>query len=146
MDLAVLVSGWSKDPSTKIGAVIARPNKTIASVGFNGFPRGIADDSRLNSRGLKYPIIIHAELNAILNCYERPEGYNLYCTVPPCGQCAAAIIQSGIRSVTSPFIAPEGMNQLDRINWDDLGRIARDILTESGVLVFEYIDRKIKLA
>lgn len=40
LDLAVFIGDWSKDPSTKVGAVLVRPDRTIAGLGFNGFPRG----------------------------------------------------------------------------------------------------------
>ncbi len=99
--LAQHISLWSKDPSTKVGAVIVRPNKTIASVGYNGFPRGVDDSPSLyENREIKYARVVHAELNAILNSPERPEGYTIYTHScgwgPACSNCAAAIIQSGI--------------------------------------------------
>ena len=67
LGLAAHIATWSKDPSTKVGAVIVRPNKTIVSVGFNGLPRGVDDlDSRYNERALKYAMTVHAEANARL--------------------------------------------------------------------------------
>jgi dCMP deaminase len=66
LDLAKFISGWSKDPSTKVGAVIVDKNKRIVSVGYNGFPKDVKDDNRLYDRESKYLIIIHAEINAIL--------------------------------------------------------------------------------
>ena len=66
IELAKHISTWSKDPSTQVGAVIVRPDKTIASVGFNGFPRGVDDrPEKLADRPLKYQMIVHAEINAI---------------------------------------------------------------------------------
>ena len=91
---------FSKDPSTKVGAVITRPDRTVAGIGYNGLPRGVADDERLLDRDLKYEMTVHAELNAILNCREPLAGYTLYVwPLPPCSRCAAAIIQAGIRRV-----------------------------------------------
>jgi len=52
MEMAVLVASWSKDPSTKVGCVIADSDHAQLSEGFNGFPRGIADDGRLQQREL----------------------------------------------------------------------------------------------
>ncbi len=102
--MAGLVSEWSKDPSTKCGAVIVRPDKSIASTGFNGFPRG-CDDSpeKYDNRELKYSRVIHAELNAIIQAAEPLTGYTMY-TYPPgfgpsCDRCSAHIIQSGIARV-----------------------------------------------
>lgn len=96
--LAKEVASWSKDPSTKVGAVIVRPDKTIASVGYNGFPRGT--DDTYESREDKLLRTVHAELNAILSSREPLHGYTIYVTpLCPCSNCAAAIIQSGITKV-----------------------------------------------
>lgn len=60
LDLAKLVSSWSKDTSTKVGAVISRPDNTIVSLGYNGFPKGMPDDKNLyDLREEKYERIIH---------------------------------------------------------------------------------------
>ena len=68
LSLATHISDWSKDPSTKVGCVVVGPDREIRSTGFNGFPRGIADtDERLSDRDLKYPLICHAEENAIMH-------------------------------------------------------------------------------
>ena len=67
-EIARTVSTWSKDPSSKIGAVIIGDNGQIISQGYNGFPRGVNDaEERYNNRELKYKMVVHAELNAILN-------------------------------------------------------------------------------
>lgn len=101
--LAKLVSLWSKDPSTKVGAVIVRPDKTIASVGFNGFPKGVPDDiSWYENRDIKYNVVKHAEENAILFSRELLDGYTLYVyPLPPCSSCAGDIIQRGIKRVVA---------------------------------------------
>ena len=68
LKLATHISEWSKDPSTKVGCVVVGPDREIRSTGFNGFPRGIQDsDERLTNRDLKYPLICHAEENAIMH-------------------------------------------------------------------------------
>lgn len=102
--LAQHISMWSKDPSTKCGAVIVRPDRTIASLGYNGFPRGIDDSpSTYAERELKYSRVVHAEMNAILNCTERPQGMTLYTFSngwgPCCDRCAVHIIQAGIARI-----------------------------------------------
>ncbi len=101
LDLATFIAEWSKDPSTKVGAALVRPDRTIASVGFNGFPRGVLDHvERYEDRSTKYEMVVHAEMNALLSSRESLEGYTLYVApLPPCSQCAAAIIQRGIRRV-----------------------------------------------
>lgn len=106
--MAKLVSLWSKDPSTKVGSVLVRPDKTIASVGFNGFPKGVPDraDWYLD-KGIKYKIVKHAEENAILFANENISGYTLYVyPLPPCSSCAGDIIQRGIKRVVA--IVPAG--------------------------------------
>lgn len=102
VDLAAHVSEWSKDPSTQVGAVITR-EKFIVSVGFNGFPRGIEDTrDRLSNRDTKIKMVIHAETNAILTANQDLHGCTIYTyPLPPCSNCAAAIIQSGITRVVS---------------------------------------------
>jgi len=101
--MAKLVSTWSKDPSTKVGSVIVRPNKTVASIGFNGFPRGVPDNpEHYENRTMKLAITKHAEENAILFAREELEGYVLYVyPLPPCTHCAGDIIQRGISRVVA---------------------------------------------
>ena len=100
-ELAELVGSWSKDPSTKVGAVIVRPDRTIASVGYNGFPRGVDDNPEIYAdRPKKYLRVVHAEANAILSAREPLHGYTLYVTpLHPCATCSGLIIQSGIKVV-----------------------------------------------
>lgn len=106
--LAKLISLWSKDPSTKVGSVIVRPDKTIASVGFNGFPRGVPDEPAwYEDRDVKYKMVKHAEENAILFAHQSIEGNTLYVyPLPPCSQCAGDIIQRGIKRVVA-IVPPE---------------------------------------
>lgn len=102
LELAQVVSSWSKDPSTKVGAVIA-DKKHIVSVGFNGFPPHVEDrDEWLNERETKYKLIIHAEINAILNSNRSVAGCTLY-TYPlfPCPDCSKHLSASGITRVVS---------------------------------------------
>lgn len=102
--IADVAASKSKDPSTKVGAVIVRPDRTIVSVGYNGFPRGVADTpERLNDRPTKYSLIVHGEMNAILSARESLEGCTLY-TVPfmPCDRCFVHVIQTGIKRVVFP--------------------------------------------
>jgi len=104
LTLARHIATWSKDPSTQVGAVIARPDKSIASVGFNGFPRSVTDSAdRLTNRDTKLKYTVHAEPNAILHAREPLHSYTLYVwPFMPCAQCAAVIIQAGITRVVYP--------------------------------------------
>lgn len=102
LKLAQLVAGWSKDPSTKVGAVLVRPDKTILSVGFNGFPAGMEDKSEwLENRDEKYSRMIHAEVNAVLHTLERPERATIYTTLPICDRCAVILLEKGVRNFVS---------------------------------------------
>ena len=104
--MARLISTWSKDPSTQCGAVIVDLQKRIISVGFNGFPAGADDDESIyQDRERKYKRVLHGEINSILFAKQDLTGYSIYVwPMPPCSQCAAAIIQSGICRVVT--IAP----------------------------------------
>ena len=101
MSLAKFISEWSKDPSTKVGAVIVDKDNRIISSGYNGFAKGVSDESsRYDDRSTKYKIILHAEENAIMFANRNLEGCSLYVTqLYPCAHCASLIIQSGIKEV-----------------------------------------------
>jgi dCMP deaminase len=100
--LAQFVAAWSKDPSTKVGAVIADEANRIVSLGFNGFPQLMADEpDNLFNREEKLSRIIHAEMNAILLARARVVGMTLYASQIPCDRCAPHIIQSGIKRVVA---------------------------------------------
>lgn len=104
MGVALLSAMRSKDPQTQVGACIVNDKKRIVGIGYNGFPRGVEDDdfpwdkkdSWIDS---KYPYVVHAEPNAILNATVSLEGSTLYVTLFPCNECAKLIIQSGIKEV-----------------------------------------------
>jgi dCMP deaminase len=132
--LAALVASWSKDPSTQTGAVITRPDKTIASVGYNGFARGCNDAQELYAdRPTKYARIIHCEMNAILSAREPLQGFTLY-TYPflTCDRCSVHVIQAGIKRVVAPVCPP---HLLER--WADTFVRARACYTEAGVTIDE---------
>lgn len=104
MDIARQTAQWSKDPSSKIGAVAVDSEGQILTTGYNGFPRGIEDsDLRLNNRELKYEMIVHAEMNAIFNATYHGvslRGGTMYVAgLPCCNKCALGIIQTGIKRV-----------------------------------------------
>lgn len=106
LELAAFISGWSKDPSTKVGAVFIGGDRQILATGFNGFPRGIADDERLHNREQKYPIICHGEENGILDAARRGVsllGSTVYVTPwPSCLKCTRGLIQVGVKRVVFP--------------------------------------------
>ena len=104
LDLAKQISTWSKDPSTKVGAVVVGSKGQILSQGYNGFPRGISDlNSRLVNKEVKHSYVVHAELNAIYNASYNGvslDGATLYVSgLPICSECTKGIIQVGIKHV-----------------------------------------------
>ena len=104
MGVAVLSSMRSKDPNTKVGACIVNTSKRIIGIGYNGFPFGCSDDEFPWERkgeflDCKYPYVVHAEPNAILNSTASLANSTLYVTLFPCNECAKLIIQSGIKHV-----------------------------------------------
>jgi len=105
MGVALLAAGRSKDPSTQVGACIVDNSNRIISTGYNGFPHGCSDDdfpwNRNESEGeTKYPFVVHAELNAVLNAGGKQLfGSRIYVALFPCNECAKAIIQAGIKEV-----------------------------------------------
>lgn len=135
MGMARLVASWSKDPSTKVGAVITR-GKVVVSLGFNGLARGVGDSTeRYENRDFKYPAILHAEVNALLFARQDLVGCTIYTwPMPPCATCAAMIIQSGITRVVTTQPTPE-----QRERWGDLISIACQMYADAGVQL-EYME------
>ena len=105
MGIAVLASKRSKDPNTQVGACIVSEENVIISTGYNGMPNGCSDDEfpwgrEGEANDTKYPYVVHAELNAILNSNGRKlKGSKLYVALFPCNECTKAIIQSGIKTI-----------------------------------------------
>lgn len=127
LGLAEYISNWSKDPSTKVGAVIVDDNKTIINVGYNGLPQGVDDSEELlDNRELKYKTIIHGEINAIILAGKSVEGCTLY-TWPfmPCSNCASIIIQSKIKRVVAPFN--------DNPRWVESFKLTEMLFKQAGV-------------
>ena len=105
MEMAELIATWSKDASTKVGAVVVGENKEIRSTGYNGMVRGIDDNiPERSERPIKYDFFEHAERNAVYNACligASLKGCVIYVTAMPCPDCARAIIQSGIKMVVT---------------------------------------------
>ena len=103
MGVALLAAKRSKDPNTQVGACIVDSNNVILTTGYNGFPQGCSDDEFPWDREgeiTKYPFVVHAELNAILNASGKSlRGSRLYVALFPCNECAKAIIQAGVSEV-----------------------------------------------
>lgn len=142
LQMAELCARMSKDPSTKVGAVIVGPDQEVRSTGFNGFPRGIADtEARLNDRDVKLKLVVHAEMNAVLNAVRVGGGALKGCALylaatdtsgsvwggPPCSRCAVEVIQAGITTITSyPKKAVPS-------RWSEDLVLSESLLAEAGV-------------
>ena len=104
MGVAQLSAMRSKDPVTQVGACIVNQKNRIVGIGYNGFPIGLDDDVYPWTKegdfiNTKYPYVVHAEPNAILNSTVTLDGATLYVTLFPCHECAKLIIQSGIKEI-----------------------------------------------
>lgn len=145
LKMSVHASEQSKDPSTRVGSFILGPDYEVRSSGYNGFPRGVKDDHRLQDRETKLNLVVHAELNALLAAARvgTPlKGCTLFLAAtddsgmvwggPPCTRCSVHIIQSGIDEIVSykPKAVPS--------RWAADLAVARGILDEAGILYREY--------
>lgn len=136
LELAKQISTWSKDPSTQVGAVLVDHGRIIVGMGYNGFPRGIADtEERYNNRPLKYEMVVHAEVNAILAAGYASRGATLY--VYPsfgipciCANCLKAAIQAGVYRIVGYVPDP---NDPRVARWADSLALAKTMCDEAGV-------------
>lgn len=129
MGMAHLSAMRSKDPNTRVGACIVNPQKRVVGLGYNGFPYGCEDDEFPWERDgefldTKYPYVVHAELNAILNSIQDLHGCTLYVSLFPCNECAKAIIQSGIKKI---------VYESDKYNGVDTNIASKRMLKAAGV-------------
>jgi dCMP deaminase len=131
LELARLVSSWSKDPRKKVGAVITEDNY-VRSIGFNGFPRAVDDsDERLNNQELKNKLMLHAEVNAIMAAQGKGDAIYIYPCLP-CMACLMQLIQIGIERVITPKKCLERAT-----HWDS--ELVLEILKEQCIQV-SFID------
>tara|TARA_B110000908_G_scaffold68663_1_gene82946 strand:+ start:1769 stop:2239 length:471 start_codon:yes stop_codon:yes gene_type:complete len=139
--LAKHISTWSKDPSTKIGAIVVGEDGQILSQGFNGFPRGIKDsDERLNDRKRKYELIVHGEMNAIynasLNGVSLKDATLYVYGLPTCNECAKGIIQVGIKKVVA--MRPADYNE----TWNESIDNAQALFKEADVMYLIEVEKE----
>jgi dCMP deaminase len=133
--LAREIATWSKDQSTKVGAVIVGPDRTPGPYGYNGFPRTIDDErATRHERPVKYRWTEHAERNAIYNAARigvAVKGCTMYVTHLPCADCARAIIQVGITRVVVDAESLVDAGFIER--WNEDMQITREMLDEASV-------------
>ncbi len=143
MGVAILSGKRSKDPSTKVGCCIVNEEKRIIGIGYNGFPIGCDDkdfpwdnDPKLPWLDQKYPYVVHAEVNAILNTTQSIKNTTMYVTLFPCNECAKLIIQSGVKELiymdnkyesTDNNIASKRMLESAKVKLTKMKKVSVDI-------------------
>ena len=144
MGVAMLAARRSKDPNTQVGACIVSKDNIIISTGYNGLPNGCSDDEYPWDRQgeeTKYPYVVHAELNAILNANGRDlRGSRLYVALFPCNECAKAIIQSGVKEVLylSDKYAQTPATIASKRMLDSAGVTYRQLQPSTGKIVLDF--------
>ena len=134
MSLAFLSARRSKDPSTQVGACIANKIGIVVGMGYNGFVNGCKNDFSWAREGegwadTKYPFVVHAEINAVLNATGPVEGSSIYCTLYPCNICAQVIVQAGIEEV---------IYYSDKYHDADFSKQARLIFRKAEIQTYGY--------
>ena len=137
MGVALLAAQRSKDPSTQVGACIVNAENRILSTGYNGFPYGCHDDTfpwDREGEETKYPYVVHAELNAILNAGGKSlADARIYVALFPCCECAKAIIQAGIKEVV--YLS-------DKYADTPSTRASKRMLAAAGVMLSRFVPSK----
>jgi dCMP deaminase len=129
MDLATRVAGWSKDPSTKVGAVAVSGSKQVLETGYNGLPRGVRDVPERMERPAKYMWTAHAEENLVAHAARgRLEGATIYVTHMCCASCTRMLINAGVGKI----IVGPGTTSMPA----DQFEVAKTMLKEAGVAVY----------
>ena len=141
--MAQLVGSWSEDPSRKVGAVLVGQANEVRSIGFNGFPRGVAgnvDDRFSQENGEKYYWFEHAERNAIFNAARvgiSTLDCKLYSTLFPCSDCLRALIQSGIFTLNT-FAPPRGDEYFQRSF-----EVSLEMASEAGLQIMFFDEKQV---
>jgi dCMP deaminase len=136
LELAKHIASWSKDPSTKVGAILVNDQKIVVGMGYNGFARGVHDEKgRYLDRERKYKFVVHAEVNAILQAGNNAKGSTLYVfpsfMLPPiCHECCKFAIQAGVKRIVgyTPDINEERVSR-----WRDSIAVSRTMCGEAGI-------------
>ena len=149
MGVALFSAYRSKDPHTQVGACIVNEDKHIVGVGYNGMPNGCDDSIFPWGRDgdyveQKYPYVVHAELNAILNASISLKGCRIYVSLFPCNECCKAIIQSGIRTVIylSDKYADTDSTKVSKRMFDAAGVVYRKLETDIKELPVSFVTEK----
>ena len=137
IEVARLVASWSKYPGAKMGAVLVK-NRRILATGYNGIPANIDDATVLEGdRYTRLAYTIHAEINAILNAAKhgaKVEGATIYINADPCVDCCKAMVQSGIKRI----VVPQDSDAEFSKRWGGNLQLAQRLLSQASI-VFERV-------
>ncbi len=127
LDIAAHVAAWSKDPSTKVGAVAVDPtSRAVLSTGYNGLPRGVEDKTCRMQRPGKYLWTAHAEENLVAHAARHTlSGATVYVTHLCCANCTRMLINAGV----SKIVCGPGLTNMEYENFV----VARQMMKEAGV-------------
>lgn len=135
-----LAAQKSKDPRSKIGAVLVR-DKNIISTGFNGFPISVKDlPERYNDRNVKYEFVAHAEFNCIVTAARFGISTNnsiLYTQGIVCNECCKSVIQGGIKCL---IVHKQWPNLTHNEQWVKSIEISKIMLSEAGIKIM-FLDK-----
>lgn len=135
LSIAKEVAGWSKDPSTKVGAVVVNREGFMVATGYNGFPAGHTDDPELyTNREYKYANIIHAEANALRQLRVIPlEGFTLYTSFPCCPDCVLLASRHGVSRLVCLPIDTRGKTPEWIAEWDSRIELSKIRAAKLGI-------------
>jgi dCMP deaminase len=145
LGLALVVSKRSHDQHTQHGCILVDgPSHRILSTGYNGFPRGMKNDSKLPlnrpdpakpNEDNKYPWMLHSEFNACCNL-KVPADKNTvaYITGEPCTPCIMCLWQHGVEHIVY-------RNYLgSKYLIDEVTRKRRDLFLQQSGMKIECVD------
>jgi dCMP deaminase len=130
LEIAKATAKMSKDPSTKVGCIIVRPDGSIASLGYNGFLKKSKDSYMTYDKPMKYLLTLHAEINAVLHCSDSDiSNHTMVVTHAPCFNCLMISLQSNIRSIIF-----ESHDLTSKMNKDEHKAICKMILSTEATV------------
>ncbi len=116
-----------------MGAVLVRPNNSVASTGFNGFPPGHDDSPELYAD--RYQHVVHAEVNA-LNFLGLPAvGFTLYTSFPCCPDCVERAGKAGVARIVYPRLDVSGRDASWVAEWRERLEKAQEVAQLYGIEV-----------